>query len=74
MGWHETRVRWNREGKCAREACKTDLDRNGEYEAYRHPITNLLYCRSCMIAIKRACVGSELNFTELADAILPVED
>ena len=42
MDWQKQRETWNQQGLCAREACKGSL-----VQSWRHPTTNLLYCRLC---------------------------
>lgn len=41
LSWQSQRELWNREGHCAREACKSQV-LDG-----RHTVTNLLYCADC---------------------------
>lgn len=49
MGWHETRVQWNKDGQCAREACRASLE-DGK-GVHRH--TKLEYCLDCTALINK---------------------
>lgn len=48
LDWQQQRVKWNREGYCAREAC-------GQRHADMvHVTTNLAYCRPCARKLNEA--------------------
>ena len=49
MSWQSNREAWNHEGLCAREACKASLR-----QSWRHPTTNLYYCRPCRRLLEEA--------------------
>jgi len=61
LSWQEQREVWNREGQCAREACRASIRprRPGKISAGRHSGTGLLYCISCTIAINDANPAAE---------------
>lgn len=50
LNWQEQREAWNKDGLCAREACKSKFRRR----SFEHPTTNLLYCASCSRLLSEA--------------------
>jgi hypothetical protein len=52
LGWTEQRIIWNKEGQCAREACRAPLI-NPRYPniTYVHKDSLLKYCRRCAFLI-----------------------
>jgi hypothetical protein len=55
MNWHQQRVVWNQEGKCAREACKAPLINPRKPDLIHvHRDSQLKYCASCARRINEA--------------------
>jgi len=56
MGWHEQRVIWNNEGRCAREACGGSIKRR----KWWNKGSNLHYCTRCAVEINKYSEGGPL--------------
>jgi hypothetical protein len=53
ISWHDQRVQWNKENKCAREACQANMTRGGRWY---NSGSNLHYCHYCARLINESAV------------------
>jgi len=67
MTWQSEREEWNREGKCARQDCKTEFGRR----RFKHSETNLRYCGRCRSLI---CAWADIDMIKevLTDGVWTV--
>lgn len=60
MDWTEQRIAWNKENKCARQACQCTFRK---YK-YRNSANQLFYCILCKRMIEEANYG-QITFDEI---------
>ncbi len=61
LDWMQQRIEWNKEGRCAREACQAKFRRGVKF---RNSANGLFYCGYCARQIEEANNG-EIKFEEI---------